>query len=308
MSDHLDNMAEVQSEVTQPVGDVVSNAELDGSPQTVTEEMELFIEAEGDQTQEPNHASQSDAELHARWLKERDKRKKKEELRKAEEERANRLEAELAELRKTVIDVTRGSRPDPYDYGTTEEFYAALDEWNRKGTNQPSQTQEQQQEQKSSPVNDEDEFYLYQKEQEIAKSIPTYEQEKQGLIEQFKQFGGGEHNIPHLSSVARQKGLNIAKVIVGLNKNPSLVRRINDAYSTQNPYALADVLVEAQNKVRLQAKKPLGTQPEPTIQNGGRIDNKSAALENARKAWSQETDPNKQIKLWNEYQALKQSK
>ena len=306
MSDHLDNMAEVQSEVTQPASDVVSNAELDGSPQTVTEEMELFIEAEGDQNQEPNHASQSDAELHARWLKERDKRKKKEELRKAEEERANRLEAELAELRKTVVDVTRGSRPDPYDYSTTEEFYAALDEWNRKGTVQPGQTQEQQQEQKSSPVNDEDEFYLYQKEQEIAKSVPTYEQEKQGLIEQFKQFGGGEHNIPHLSSIARQKGIDIAKVIVGLNKNPSLVRRINDAYLHQNPYALADVLVEAQNKVRLQAKKPLGTQPEPTIQNGGRIDNKAAAIAKAREEWVNAPEGQKLAK-WNAYKAAKNS-
>jgi hypothetical protein len=305
MSDSLDNMAEVQSEVTQPDNGVAPESEVNAQPQGNTEEMELFIEAEGDQNQEPNGASQSDAELHARWLKERDKRKKKEELRKAEEERANRLEAELAELRKTVVDVTRGSRPDPYDYSSTEEFYAALDEWNNKGTIQPSQ-QQQQEEQKKNPVNDEDDYYLYQKEQEIIKAIPNYEQEKQGLIEQFKQYGGGEHNIAHLSSVARQKGVDIAKAFVGLNKNPSLVRRINDAYMSQNPYALADVLVEAQNKVRLQAKKPLGTQPEPTIQNGGRIDNKAAAIAKAREEWVNASEGQKLAK-WNAYKAAKNS-
>lgn len=305
MSDSLDNMAEVTSEIDQPNNGVAPELEVNTPPQGDTEEMELVIEAEGDQNQEPNNASQSDAELHARWLKERDKRKKKEELRKAEEERANRLEAELAELRKTVLDVTRGSRPDPYDYASTEEFYAALDEWNNKGAIQPSQ-QQQQEEQKKNPVNDEDEYYLYQKEQEIIKAIPNYEQEKQGLIEQFKQYGGGEHNIAHLSSVARQKGVDIAKAFVGLNKNPSLVRKINDAYASQNPYALADVLVEAQNKVRLQVKKPLGTQPEPTIQNGGRIDNKAAAIAKAREEWVNAPEGQKLAK-WNAYKAAKNS-
>ena len=105
------------------------------------------------------------------------------------------------------------------------------------------------------------------------------------MIEQFKQYGGNEQNIAHLTSIGRQRGVDVAKAFVGLNKNPSLVRKLSEAYATQNPFALADVLAEAEKKVRLQARKPLDTQPEPTIPNGGRIDNLQAAVEKAKDAW-----------------------
>lgn len=284
MSDSLENMAEMQNEVTQPVDAVVADTEETSSPQTGDEEMELYIEAEGDQSETPNEGA-TDAELHARWLKERDKRKKKEELRKAEEERANRLEAELAELRSQVGNITKGAPPtlESCDWDEQlfaqkmQEYYAPKSE-SPKPVEQTSQTAQQH-------SNDEDDFYLYQKEQELSKSIPTYEQEKAGLIEQFKQYGGNEQNIAHLTSIGRQRGVDVAKAFVGLNKNPSLVRKLSEAYATQNPFALADVLSEAEKKVRLQARKPLDTQPEPTIPNGGRIDNLQAAVEKAKDAW-----------------------
>ena len=302
MSDSLENMAEMQSEIDQPNEGVAPELEVNTPPQGGTEEMELVIEAEGDQSETPNESA-TDAELHARWLKERDKRKKKEELRKAEEERANRLEAELAELRSQVGNITKGAPPtlESCDWDEQlfaqkmQEYYAPKSE-SPKPVEQTSQTAQQH-------SNDADDFYLYQKEQELSKSIPTYEQEKAGLIEQFKQYGGNEQNIAHLTSIGRQRGIDVAKAFVGLNKNPSLVRELSQAYATQNPFALADVLAKAEQKVRLQAKKPLDTQPEPTIPNGGRIDNLQAAVEKAKEAWIKEGS----IANYNAYKAAQKA-
>ena len=89
------------------------------------------------------------------------------------------------------------------------------------------------------------------------------------------------------SSNIRQRGVDVAKAFVGLNKNPSLGRELSEAYETQNPFALADVLAKAEKKVHLQAKKPLDTQPEPTIPNGGAIDNHSSAIRKATEKYAE---------------------
>ena len=68
MSDSLENMAEMQSEIDQPNDGVAPELEVNTPPQGGTEEMELVIEAEGDQPDTPNEGA-TDAELHARWLK-----------------------------------------------------------------------------------------------------------------------------------------------------------------------------------------------------------------------------------------------
>ena len=286
MSDSLENMAEMQSEIDQPNDGVAPELEVNTPPQGGTEEMELVIEAEGDQPDTPNEGA-TDAELHARWLKERDKRKKKEELRKAEEERANRLEAELAELRSQVGSITKGAPPTLESCDYDEQLFAQKMQEYYAPKSESQKPVEQQKPSAQQHSNDEDDFYLYQKEQELSKSIPTYEQEKAGLIEQFKQYGGNEQNIAHLTSIGRQRGVDVAKAFVGLNKNPSLVRKLSEAYATQNPFALADVLSEAEKKVRLQARKPLDTQPEPTIPNGGAVDNHSAAIRKATEKYAE---------------------
>ena len=285
MSDSLENMAEMQNEIDQPNEGVAPELEENTPPQGDTEEMELYIEAEGDQTEDKPKNNMTEAQLYAAWQKDKKaKRQRTEELQKEKEER-ERIQRELDELKGTVGSITKGAPPtlESCDWDEQlfaqkmQEYYAPKSE-SPKPVEQTKQTAQQH-------SNDEDDFYLYQKEQELSKSIPTYEQEKAGLIEQFKQYGGNEQNIAHLTSIGRQRGVDVAKAFVGLNKNPSLVRKLSEAYATQNPFALADVLAEAEKKVRLQARKPLDTQPEPTIPNGGRIDNLQAAVEKAKEAW-----------------------
>ena len=115
-----------------------------------------------------------------------------------------------------------------------QEYYAPKSE-SPKPVEQTNQTAQQ-------PIDDVDDFYLYRKELELSKSIPTYEQEKAGLIEQLKQYGGNEQSIANLTSIGRQGGIDVAKAFVGLNKNPSLVLELAKAYTTGNPFSVADVL------------------------------------------------------------------
>ncbi len=277
MSDSLENMAEMQNEVTQPNEGVAPELEDNTPPQGDTEEMELVIEAEGDQTEEPKDGLDEEAKLRAAIIK-------KDRQRKEERDKRIALEKELAEVSSRVNAIEKGPRPSPYDFDSEEDFYSALDEWNGKGTK--AQKQDDQPSQNQTFQNSVDEqVYLELSEEKLTKLVPDYAQQKSGLVEQFKQYGGGEQNISHLTSIAKERGIDVAKAFVGLNKNPSLVREINDAYAKQSYAALAEVLAKAEKKVRLQARKPIDTQPEPTIPNGGRIDNLQAAVEKAKDAW-----------------------
>ena len=277
MSDSLENMAEMQNEIDQPNNGVAPELEENTPPQGDTEEMELYIEAEGDQTEEPKDGLDEEAKLRAAIIK-------KDRQRKEERDKRIALEKELAEVSARVNAIEKGPRPSPYDFDSDEDFYSALDDWNGKGAK--AQKQDEQPSQNQAFQNSVDEqVYLELSEEKLTKLVPDYAKQKEGLVEQFKQYGGGEQNISHLTSIAKQVGVDVAKAFVGLNKNPSLVREINYAYAKQSYAALAEVLAKAENKVRLQARKPLDTQPEPTIPNGGRIDNLQAAVEKAKEAW-----------------------
>lgn len=279
MSDSLENMAEMQNEVTQPNEGVAPELEDNTPPQGDTEEMELYIEAEGDQTEEPKDGLDEEAKLRAAIIK-------KDRQRKEERDKRIALEKELAEVSARVNAIEKGPRPSPYDFDSEEDFYSALDEWNGKGAK--AQKQDDQPSQNQTFQNSVDEqVYLELSEEKLTKLVPDYAKQKEGLVEQFKQYGGGEQNISHLTSIAKQAGVDVAKAFVGLNKNPSLVREINDAYAKQSYAALAEVLAKAEKKVRLQARKPIDTQPEPTIPNGGAIDNHSAAIRKATEKYAE---------------------
>ena len=260
MSDSLENMAEMQSEIDQPNNGVAPELEGNAPPQGGTEEMELVIEAEGDQTEEPKDGLDEEAKLRAAIVK-------KDRQRKEERDKRIALEKKLAEVSERVNAIEKGPRPDPYDFDSKEEFYSALDEWEGKAAK--AQKQDDQTSQNQTFQNSVDEqVYLELSEEKLTKLVPDYAQQKSGLVEQFKQYGGGEQNISHLTSIAKQTGVDVAKAFVGLNKNPSLVREINDAYAKQSYAALAEVLAKAEQKVKFQARKPLDTQPEPDVGSG----------------------------------------
>lgn len=281
MSDSLENMVDTQNEVTQPVDAVAANAEEISSPQADDVDTELYVETEVDQQTATNdNATPSDAELHARWIKEKEKRKRKNEELQREKEDKERIQRELNELRETVGKITKGAPPtlESCDYDESQyaqkmqEYYSQP----KKEDSKPEVSNTQ-----SIFNDDESEFYLYQKEQELTKHIPTYEKDKVELIGKFKQYGGGEETIKFMSSIAKQKGVDIAKAILAMNKNPSLVNDLVNAAQSNNQFAIADVIEKSASKVQTRQRKPIDTKPEPTINSSGPIDNKSAAVAKA---------------------------
>ena len=167
MSDSLENMAEMQNEVTQPVDVVVTDAEETSSPQTGDEEMELYIEAEGDQTETPK-TNMSQEQAYAAFRKEKEKRQRKNEELEAAAKREKELLDRLANLEGTVGGIAKGAPPtlESCDYDEQlfaqkmQEYYAPKSE-SPKPVEQTNQAAQQH-------SNDEDDFYLYQKEQELS--------------------------------------------------------------------------------------------------------------------------------------------
>ena len=306
MSDNLDNMADTQNEVTQPVDAVVADTEVNGSPQTDIENQEFYVEAEVDQAETTNSANQSnDVELHARWVKEKEKRKRKNEELEAEKTRNEKMQRELDELRGTVSEMKKGAPPtlESCDYDEsvyqqrTREYYqpqAAVQQQQEQVSNQAPQQQ-------SNPELEQAEFYLYKSEQELQNKLPDYAQNKSELVQKIKQFGGNEQTVVFLANIAKQAGVDIAKANVALNKNPSLLVELNQVGG--NPFAVADVLKRAEAKVQLRQSKPINTQPEPTINSSGPIDNMAKAVENAKQAWMTDNT----IVSYNKYKALKKA-
>jgi hypothetical protein len=302
MSD-LENMAEMQNEVTQPDNVVATESEEVNQPQVNDEDTELYIETEGDQEEPKTNMSQEQA--YAAFRKEKEKRQRKnEELQKEKEER-ERIQRELDELKSAVGSITKGAPPTLESCDYDEELYERkMQEYYAPAQAKPESQAKNEQQPVSNQANDMAEFYLYQKEQELSKQIPDYEQNKAELVEKMKQFGGSEQTIVHLAGIANQAGVDIAKANIALNKVPGLLMELNQAAATGNQFQVAEVLKKAASKVQTRQRKPLDTQPEPSINSSGPIDNHDKAAQKARDAWVN-ASPSERMQKWNEYQAVK---
>jgi len=79
-----------------------------------------------------------------------------------------------------------------------------------------------------------------------------------------------------LSEISRQKGLDVAKVIFAMSKSPKIIDAISAAGN--NAFAVADILADAEGKVKTRSKKKIDSQPEPDIKSSGAIDNQKAKV------------------------------
>ena len=285
MSDSLENMAEDEVTTNQPAEVVATEAEEVNQPQVNdTDEVELYVETEGDQEQPKTNMSQEQA--YAAFRKEKEKRQRKNEELQREKDERERLERELNELKGTVGKLTKGAPPtlESCDYDEAVYQQKVKEYYSQPEAKQPEVKQEQQQQQ-SNPELDQAEFFLYQSEQELSKQLPDYDKNKSELVEKIKQFGGNEQTMIYLANIAKQAGVDIAKANVAMNKNPSLLMELNTAAQTNNQFAIADVLKKAASKVQTRQRKPIDTQPEPTINSSGPIDNAVKAIEKAKAQW-----------------------
>lgn len=292
----------IKEEIVQPDKAVVAESEIaEGKPQPDdTEQEELYIdEDEGDQ-KKPNRMSK--AQAYAAFQNEKRKRKdKQEQIDKDAIEKEN-LRNELLELKAKVGDITRGEMPDPFDFDNKEDHYKALKEWEGKSTSVATDTKKPVEQQES--VDDEAEFYLYQREQELTKLVPDYQESKDGLMKMFVDDGmaNPQGAMLFLANIAQQKGVDIAKAVMTIKRIPSLLEDIKKAGNNQ--FMVADILETAANKVKTRTKKPIDTQPEPEIKSTGAIDGGNEAVNKLRQKWV----ANPSTQNYNAYQQAKKNK
>lgn len=295
--------APIKEEVVQPVEVVETEAEItEANPQAeATEQEELYIdEDEGDQQKPTTGMTQEQS--YAAFQKEKRKRKEKQEQIDKDAIEKKSLQKELAELKAQVGNITRGEMPDPYDFDTKEAHYEALKSWEGKA---PKEEVEQPASQVvDNGVNDQAEFYLYQKEQELTKLLPEYQTSKDGLLKAFKDDGmdNPKGAMLFLSNIAQQKGIDIAKAVMTIERIPSLLEDIKLAGNNQ--FMIGDILEKAANKVKTRTKKPINTQPEPTINSTGAIDGGNEAVKKLREKWV----ANPSTQNYNAYQSAKKNK
>ena len=300
----LDNTIEAQNETVQPEEVVVTDSETtEATPQAeATEEQEFYVEDSSGDQETSRKSEMTQAQAYAAFQKK--KKQSAERLKKINEdaERIERIERENAELKAAVGKISRGEMPEPYDYDDKHTYYKALKEWESKG--QPSETVKQAESvQEQKPVNDEAEFYLYQKEQELSKAIPAYDDAKDSLINSLKERGFTNPNgaLTFLSEISRQKGLDAAKVIFAMGKSPKIIDAVSAAGN--NSFAVADILADAENRVKTRSKKKIDSQPEPDIKSSGAIDNHKKLVAKAKAKWMEDGS----IKSFNEYKAAKKA-
>ncbi len=284
------NAIEPQSEVIQPVSSVVENTEVNEStPQDSSiEEQELYVDDSSDDQASSHKTEMTQAQAYAAFQKKKKQSAQRKEDLEASTAREHKLQSELDELKATVGSMTKGKAPTLEGCGFDEdayqnqmkEYYSAPTATSKKKEAAPAAT--------SNPANDEAEFYLYEREQALTKLIPDYEQAKTNVIGSFAQYGIKDSGaaMSYLANIARQKKVDIAKVVVAMDKMPHILDSIIKAGN--NDFAVADILESAAGKVKTRDKKRIDSKPEPELNNNGPIDNSAMTVDKLYTAWRKE--------------------
>ncbi len=282
--DSGNNIAETEAEVIQPSEAVAAELETtEATPQAeATEETELYVDVEdGQQT-----SNMSQEQAYAAWKKEKDKRKKKQELIDKQQQELQELRNQVSELSGAVSKVSKGPRPtlEQYDYDE-DKFYAAVEQYNSTAQTAPqaSTNKEVAQPEQKPLTNDAAEFHLYQSEQKLIEKFSDYPEAKEAVKEAFTSLGlEGDKAINIMANVAQQGGVDIAKVIMVANKVPGTVAKLAQSNSD---IQLFNLMKEAESKIKVRASKKIDSIPNPDIKTNGPVDNSSAAYEKARQEY-----------------------
>lgn len=281
------NTIDTQGEANQPVGSVVENTEItETKPQVeATEEQEFYVDDSSDDQSASHTSGMTQAQAYAAFQKKKKQSAQRKEEINEGQKREQKLQSELDELKATVGSMVKGKAPtlEGCDYdedayqSQMKEYYAKPTAKQTKAEAKPQVT--------SNPANDEAEFYLYQREQELSKSIPDYDKAKANVVESFAKYNITDAGMAmnYLSTIAKQKKVDIAKVIVAMDKMPTILDDIIKAGS--NDFEVADILEAAANKVKTRDKKRIDSKPEPEISNSGPIDNSAGTVNKLYKAW-----------------------
>lgn len=264
------NRTEALGQADQPVDAVVADAEITKTTPQVeaTDEQELYVDVEADQQETAN--SMDERQIKAAWKEEKRKRKERTAEAKAEKLRADDLETKVRELESRVNNVSRGEKPDPFDFDNKEDFYTALDVWQDHGKKDKVKPEEAK---ASKPLlSDDQEYHLHISETAIKKSFKDYDEVKARVSDELNRAFGLKSDYPiteEIAQYAHTYDADPAKVFYALEKMPS---KINDLVkSAGNPAQIGRILRDLDSKIKVRERKSIDSKPEPQIRGGGPV-------------------------------------
>jgi len=277
---------------SQPVEDVKTDTEeLEATSQADnTEKKEFYFDAdEGDQ--EKPKTTMTQGQSHAAWLKEKNKRKQKQEALDKEKEKNERIEKELQELKATVGSITKGKPPtlESCDFDEKEFQAKTRDYYSNSKADQSKSKGEGEEKPKPIQSDEDADFFLYQKEQDLTEKIPEYVEARSSIVKQLEshQVESPDAAINYLSSLAMQKNADIAKAIFAMSKDESILPAILKA--ANKPILVADLIEKAAGKVKTRTKKQIDSEPEPNVNNSGSVDVNEAKVAKLRAIWAKDS-------------------
>lgn len=299
MSD-LENMSEALENDSQPVEVVATEAEETTQPQGGDVEELAFVEDEGEPIETPNDDQLT--KQRAAFAKSKQKQREEKEKREAAEKEARELREEIERI-KTQL---KPAKPTLESCGFDEdEFEKKINEY--YSTNNTVQAPKDNKPQPQVSIDEDSEFYLYQKADELRSQLKNYDDlESKAKAKLVQDGANADVAINEISFIARQTGADAARAIAAFGSSDVLYEKLKRAVVTGNQFAIAEVIKEAAAKIQPVQRKKIDTIPEPTINNSGPIDNKAAAVAKAREAWVN-ASPSEKLAKWNEYQAVKKT-
>lgn len=282
MSD-LENMSEALDDKSQPNEAVAAELEEAIQPQDGDEGELTFVEDEDEPKQTSNENDQL-MKQRAAFAKSKQKQREEKEKREAAEKEARELRERLERLEANQADIQKGKPPTLASCDYDEEAY---EQKIRDYYSQPAKKDAPKTAAKDEQIkpDDESEFYHYQKASDLRSKLPNYDELEVKAKKNLEKFGNPDIVINNISRIAMQKGIDVAKAIAAFGMSESMVDELAKAAGTNNQFAIADVIEKAAKRIQPRTSKKIDTQPEPTINSSGPIDNSAKAVEKARQAW-----------------------
>ncbi|MAK38213.1 MAG: hypothetical protein CMC15_18790 [Flavobacteriaceae bacterium] len=255
MSD-LENISDLQDEVTIPAEVVPTEAEASDPAQVEDEVTEFYIEEEGGQTKAPNNFDDP-AKRRAAF---RDLKAKLREANKL----VDKYKSESEEKDRIIEALkNRGSQPEMHDFEDTETFIAAYKEWDSaagRSAAPPRETKQEKTAEAKSLVNEDNVMALKRG------GISDYAEAEADVIDAIDLMGApGVDVINGWRQLAEIADINAENAIYMISKNPSALDELNNCSSHRE---IAKILKRESSKLKTRPTKSTQTKPEPNVGSG----------------------------------------
>jgi len=280
------NMSEVFIEDAKPTEAVAADVEvIEGEPQPETiEQSEVYIEDEGD-SEQPN--GMDEGQLKAAFRQEREKRKRKNAELEEERNKRAELEERLARAEKLAIEAALGKKPLPSDFVDAVDYAEAVENYQKKAAelNPQNKPQAQQAQTNGMVLDEEQEFHAYKTREEMRKHLPDFDDAEKRFDQEIAGMGLNTASVKNgLIALTHLHGIDYAKAIYALDRIPAMKEKLKTA---PNDAAIARIMKEAAEKVKIRQPQKIDTKPEPELTSSGAVHATAQKVEKLKAKWAE---------------------